>query len=250
VTKLSVNVNKIATLRNTRANAIPDLAQLAALALAAGANGITVHPRPDERHIRAGDVPELAAVVARFPGAELNIEGNPFHGLLEHCERARPKQATLVPDAREALTSNHGWNLAEMARDQSTALAAAVARLRDLGCRVSLFVDPIPELMPLAKALGADRVELYTEPYAASAAEGRATAGLAAYVAAAAAAHDQGLGINAGHDLNLDNLEAFINGVRPLDEVSIGHALIADALAIGLPSAVRSYLAICTAPRD
>jgi pyridoxine 5-phosphate synthase len=250
VTKLSVNVNKIATLRNTRANAIPDLAQLAALALAAGANGITVHPRPDERHIRAGDVPELAAVVARFPGAELNIEGNPFHGLLEHCERARPNQATLVPDAREALTSNHGWNLAEMARDQSTALAAAVARLRDLGCRVSLFVDPIPELMPLAKALGADRVELYTEPYAALAAEGRATAGLAAYVAAAAAAHDQGLGINAGHDLNLDNLEAFINGVRPLDEVSIGHALIADALAIGLPSAVRSYLAICTAPRD
>jgi pyridoxine 5-phosphate synthase len=249
VTKLSVNVNKIATLRNTRANAIPDLAQLAALALASGAHGITVHPRPDERHIRAGDVPELAAVVARFPGAEFNIEGNPFHGLVEHCERARPNQATLVPDAREALTSNHGWNLAEMARDQRTALAAAVARLRDLGCRVSLFLDPIPELMPLAKTLGADRVELYTEPYAAQAAEGRATAGLAPYAAAAAAARDQGLGINAGHDLNLDNLDLFLDGVRSIDEVSIGHALIADALAIGLPSAVRSYLAICTAPR-
>lgn len=250
MTKLSVNVNKIATLRNTRDNAIPDLAQLSALALASGAHGITVHPRPDERHIRAADVPELAAVVARFPHAEFNIEGNPFHGLIEHCERTRPNQATLVPDAREALTSNHGWNLAELTADQWKALAAAVARLRDLGCRVSLFVDPIPELMPLAKTLGADRVELYTEPYAAAAADGRPTIGLAPYVAAAAAARAQGLGLNAGHDLNLDNLDPFLEGVRPIDEVSIGHALIADALTMGLPDAVRSYLTICTAPRD
>jgi len=249
VTRLSVNVNKIATLRNTRANAIPDLSQLAALALASGADGITVHPRPDERHIRASDVPALAAVVARFPGAQFNIEGNPFHGLVEHCARARPAQATLVPDAREALTSNHGWNLAEMPRDQRTALAASIARLRALGCRVSLFVDPIPELMPLAKELGADRVELYTEPYAALAAEGRATEALAPYVAAAAAALDQGLGVNAGHDLNLDNLGPFLDAVRPMDEVSIGHALIADALVLGLGEAVRRYREICARPR-
>ncbi|HVT07475.1 MAG TPA: pyridoxine 5'-phosphate synthase [Polyangia bacterium] len=247
MTKLSVNVNKIATLRNTRANGIPDLSRLAALALASGANGITVHPRPDERHIRASDVPAMAAVVAQYPGAEFNIEGNPFHGLVEHCVRSRPTQATLVPDAREALTSNHGWNLAEMTPEQSKALSTSIARLRDLGCRVSLFVDPIPELIPLASALGADRVELYTEPYAARAADGRTTEAVAPYVAAAAAALDHGLGVNAGHDLNLDNLAAFLRDVRPVDEVSIGHALIADALELGLAEAVRRYLAICAA---
>jgi len=249
VTRLSVNVNKIATLRNTRTNGIPDLPRLAALALASGANGITVHPRPDERHIRASDVPALAAVVAEHAGAEFNIEGNPFHGLIEHCARTRPTQATLVPDAREALTSNHGWNLAEMTTDQSRALATSIARLRDLGCRVSLFVDPMPELMPLASALGADRVELYTEPYAARAADGRTTEAASPYVAAAAAARDHGMGVNAGHDLNLDNLAPFLREVRPVDEVSIGHALIADALVLGLGEAVRRYLAICAASR-
>ena len=249
MTRLSVNVNKIATLRNTRSNAIPDLSQLGALALASGAGGITVHPRPDERHIRAGDVPALAAVVARFPGAEFNIEGNPFHGLIEHCARARPTQATLVPDTHEALTSDHGWNLAEMAREQRTALAASIAQLRLLGCRVSLFVDPLPGLMPLARELGADRVELYTEPYAAGAAAGRAKEALSPYLAAAAAARDHGLGVNAGHDLNLDNLGPFLEGVRSIDEVSIGHALIADALVLGLGEAVRRYLQLCAQPR-
>jgi pyridoxine 5-phosphate synthase len=249
VTRLSVNVNKIATLRNTRSNAIPDLAQLAGLALASGANGITVHPRPDERHIRAGDVPALAAVVARYPGAEFNIEGNPFHGLIEHCARSRPAQATLVPDAHEAVTSNHGWNLAGMPPEQRTALAASVAHLRALGCRVSLFVDPIPALMPLARELGADRVELFTEPYAVLAADGDADDAVAPYVAAAAAALDQGLGVNAGHDLNLDNLGPFLDGVQQIDEVSIGHALIADALVLGLETAVRRYHAICTKRR-
>jgi pyridoxine 5-phosphate synthase len=229
-----VNVNKIATLRNARGNAIPDLAQLAELALASGAEGITVHPRPDERHIRAADVPVLAAVVARFPGAELNIEGNPFHGLLEHCARSRPSQATLVPDTPEALTSNHGWNLIGMPREERTALAASIAHLRTLGCRVSLFVYPVPALMPLARDLGADRVELFTEPYAAL---------------AAAAARDHGLGVNAGHDLNLENLGLFLDTIRQIDEVSIGHALIADALVLGLREAVGRYLAICAQGR-
>jgi pyridoxine 5-phosphate synthase len=245
LTRLSVNVNKIATLRNTRNNGIPDIVRLAKIALSAGAHGITVHPRPDERHIRAADVPAVAAVVKGFPGAEYNIEGNPFHGLSAHCERTRPAQATLVPDAREALTSNHGWNLAETRGGEWTALEGAVARLRALGCRVSLFVDPIPELMPLARKLGADRIELYTEPYAVAAAEGRAAESLARYAAAASAADAAGLGVNAGHDLNLDNLTDFLARVRPVHEVSIGHALIADALEFGLAETVRRYAALC-----
>jgi pyridoxine 5-phosphate synthase len=214
------------------------------VALSAGAHGLTVHPRPDQRHIRDGDVPVLARVVADFPGAEYNIEGNPFHGLIEHCERTRPTQATLVPDAREAFTSNHGWNLAET--KGGDALESAVGRLRALGCRVSLFLDPLPELMPLAKKIGADRVELYTEPYALAVTEGRGAEVVIRYAAAAAAADAQGLGVNAGHDLNLDNLGLFLDKVRPVHEVSIGHALIADALELGLAETVRRYAAICT----
>jgi pyridoxine 5-phosphate synthase len=245
VTKLSVNVNKIATLRNTRTNGLPDIARLARIALGAGAHGITVHPRPDERHIRSADVGVIAKVVAAFPGAEYNIEGNPFHGLIEHCERTRPTQATLVPDAREAFTSNHGWNLAET--KGGDALESAVGRLRALGCRVSLFLDPLPELMPLAKKIGADRVELYTEPYAIAMVEGRGAEVVARYTAAAAVAEAHGLGVNAGHDLNLDNLGPFLQQVRPVHEVSIGHALIADALELGLAETVRRYAAICSA---
>jgi pyridoxine 5-phosphate synthase len=243
VTKLSVNVNKIATLRNTRNNGIPDLVRLSRIALEAGAAGITVHPRPDERHIRSADVALIAKVVAGFPGAEYNIEGNPFHGLIEHCERTHPTQATLVPDAREAFTSNHGWNLAETKGGE--ALESAVSRLRALGCRVSLFLDPLPELMPLAKKIGADRVELYTEPYAIAMHEGRGAEVVARYAAAAAVAEAHGLGVNAGHDLNLDNLGPFLQQVRPVHEVSIGHALIADALELGLAETVRRYAAIC-----
>lgn len=244
MTQLSVNVNKIATLRNTRALPIPDLLRLSAIALEAGAHGITVHPRPDERHIRASDVAPIAGVVRRVPGAEYNIEGNPFHGLVEHCERVRPDQATLVPDAREAFTSNHGWNLVELGAAERGALANAVARLHAAGARVSLFLDPIPELMPLARALGADRIELYTEPYAAAGAARRGEA-LRTYAAAARAAHAAGLGVNAGHDLNLENLGPFLDAVPGVDEVSIGHALIADALELGLAEAVRRYAAIC-----
>ncbi len=248
MTQLSVNVNKIATLRNTRALGIPDVVRLSAVALEAGAHGITVHPRPDERHIRAADVAPVAEVVRRFPGAEYNIEGNPFHGLVEHCERVRPDQATLVPDAREAFTSNHGWNLAELPSAARAALANAIGRLHAAGARVSLFLDPIPELMPLARAIGADRIELYTEPYAAAGGARRADA-LRTYAAAARAARAAGLGVNAGHDLNLENLGPFLDAVPGVDEVSIGHALIADALELGLGAAVRRYAAICAGTR-
>lgn len=246
MTKLSVNVNKIATLRNTRSLGIPDPVRLSAVALEAGAHGITVHPRPDQRHIRAEDVAPICAVVRRHPGAEYNIEGNPFHGLVEHCEAVRPDQATLVPDAREAFTSNHGWNLVELGGAERAALRAAVLRLKAAGARVSLFLDPVVEMMPLARQMGADRIELYTEPYAAAA--GRPEV-LQAYVAAVRAARREGLGVNAGHDLNLDNLGPFLSAAQGVDEVSIGHALIADALELGLAEAVRRYAAICARGR-
>lgn len=245
MTKLSVNVNKVATLRNTRDLEIPSLVKLSRIALDAGAHGITVHPRPDQRHIRPADVVELALLLKAYPSAEYNIEGNPFHGLLEHCQRVKPQQATLVPDAREAFTSNHGWNLVELDASARAALARSVAELQALGCRVSLFLDPVVEMMPIARELGADRVELYTEPYAAAAATGRGADSAAQYGRAAAAARAAGLGVNAGHDLSLENLGAFVKIAGPIDEVSIGHALIADALELGMAETVRRYLALC-----
>ncbi|RYZ08669.1 MAG: pyridoxine 5'-phosphate synthase [Myxococcales bacterium] len=245
MTKLSVNVNKVATLRNTRSLDIPSIVKLSRIALEAGAHGITVHPRPDQRHIRPGDVTDLADLLKSFPSAEYNIEGNPFHGLIEHCVQVRPHQATLVPDAREAFTSNHGWNLAELDATSRAALSRGVSELKAAGCRVSLFLDPVAEIMPLARELGADRVELYTEPYAAAVAAGRAEESLALYGRAAAAARAAGLGVNAGHDLSLLNLAAFVRGAGPIDEVSIGHALIADALELGMAETVRRYLAQC-----
>jgi pyridoxine 5-phosphate synthase len=249
MTKLSVNVNKVATLRNTRSLDLPSVVGLSRVALRAGAHGITVHPRPDQRHIRPSDVSEVAALVSSFPGAEYNIEGNPFHGLLEHCERSRPDQATLVPDAREAFTSNHGWNLVELDQPARAALATAIKELRQLGCRVSLFLDPIAEMMPMARELGADRVELYTEPYAAAYASGRAEESVEVYGRAAQAARAVGLGVNAGHDLSLNNLGHFLRHVGVVDEVSIGHALIADALELGMAQAVERYLALCAGAR-
>lgn len=245
MTKLSVNVNKIATLRNTRTLGIPSLVKLSAMILDSGADGVTVHPRPDQRHIRSEDVEQIAAVVQRYPSAEYNIEGNPFHGLLEHCARVRPHQATLVPDAREAFTSNHGWNLVELGNAERQALARAVETLHSYGSRVSLFLDPVPDMMPIARELGADRVELYTEPYAAAALAGLAGSSLATYAAAAQVALEAGLELNAGHDLNLDNLQQFFAALPRISEVSIGHALIADALELGLPETVRRYLALC-----
>jgi len=239
--RLSVNVNKIATLRNTRNNGIPDIVGLSTIALHAGADGLTVHPRPDERHIRSTDVDAIARLLEGYPAAEYNIEGNPFQGLVEHCERVRPDQATLVPDALDAPTSNHGWDLANLGTEKRSALAAAVARLHACGCRVSLFIDPVVEMAKLAKDLGADRVELYTEPYATSYGEGKGEQVVQAYTATASAAKAVGLGVNAGHDLNLHNLRFFLGRVRPVDEVSIGHALIADALEFGLKETVRHY---------
>jgi pyridoxine 5-phosphate synthase len=245
MTKLSVNVNKVATLRNTRTLEIPNIVRLSRIALEAGAHGITVHPRPDQRHVRPTDVLELGALLEEFPAAEYNIEGNPFHGLFEHCERVEPQQATLVPDAREALTSNHGWNLLELDLPARAALSRSVSELKALGARVSLFLDPVAEMMPIARDLGADRVELYTEPYAAAAASGRRAESIATYARAAAAARAVGLGVNAGHDLSLHNLQAFVRGTGPIDEVSIGHALIADALELGMAETVRRYLEQC-----
>ena len=238
MTLLSANLNKIALLRNTRTVGIPSVVHAARLALKAGAQGITVHPRPDGRHVRAQDVRELAAVLREWPAAEFNIEGNPFHGLLEFVRDVRPRQCTLVPDESGAFTSDHGWDLpADRAR-----LKPVVAELKSLGVRVSLFMDPLPDAMGAVRELGADRVELYTEPYALSFGTSEEKSVLGRYAQAARAAQRVGLGVNAGHDLNLDNLPIFPRTVPDVLEVSIGHALISDALEFGLAEAVRRYL--------
>jgi pyridoxine 5-phosphate synthase len=238
VTLLSANLNKVALLRNTRTVGIPSVVRAARIALTAGAHGITVHPRPDGRHVREQDVRGLAALLRESRGAEFNIEGNPFHGLLEFVRDVRPAQCTLVPDETGAFTSDHGWDLE---RDAGR-LVPVVAELRSLGVRVSLFMDPVPAAMAAAARLGADRVELYTEPYARAFGGPEQRATLARYVESARAAQAQGLGVNAGHDLNLANLTPFLDAVPKVLEVSIGHALIADALEFGLGEAVRRYL--------
>ncbi len=241
MTKLSVNVNKVATLRNTRPQLdVPSVVRCASLCLAAGAHGITVHPRPDQRHIRPHDVDDLARLLAGHPTVELNIEGNPFIEFEPFIERVHPAQATLVPDSPAALTSDHGFDL----RKDGARLRPVIERLKMHGARVSLFMDPTPDDMILARDVGADRVELYTEPYAAGFAKGDATAA-DAYAATAVRAHELGLGVNAGHDLSLENLPTFLARVPHVDEVSIGHALIADALELGLTETVHRYLRAC-----
>jgi pyridoxine 5-phosphate synthase len=242
--RLSVNLNKVALVRNTRTIGIPSVRGAARVAIDAGAHGITVHPRPDQRHIRPADVDDLAALLGDFPGIELNIEGNPYPEYRDLVRRLRPAQCTLVPDSPEAFTSDHGWDLA---RDGER-LAPIVAELKSLGARVSLFMDADPEQIGRVAAVGADRVELYTEPYAAAHARGEAPAALGQFVAAARAALDAGLGVNAGHDLSLDNLVEF-RDLPGLLEVSIGHALIADALEMGLYNAVRAYLRVLRSAR-
>lgn len=239
MTALSVNLNKIAHLRNTRTIGIPKVAKFAAIALDAGADGITVHPRPDGRHVRGPDVTELAELLKRWPACEFNIEGNPFHQLMDYVRAVRPQQCTYVPDETGAFTSDHGWDLA---RDGAR-LKPLIDEAKELGVRVSLFMDPVPEAMQAARDLGADRVELYTEPYAKAFGTAEQGAQLARYRAAAEAALRAGLGVNAGHDLNRDNLAPFLSAVPGVDEVSIGHALIADALEFGLDQTVRLYLA-------
>ena len=240
---LSVNLNKVALVRNTRHLGIPSVTRAASLCLQAGASGITVHPRPDERHIRASDVRELAALLQAWPDREFNIEGNPFHNLMD-CVRdllddqLPVHQLTFVPDAQGQFTSDHGWSFPADAER----LRPLIAQAHDWGLRVSLFMDAEPQAMAAARAVGADRVELYTEPYAAAWGGPQQGAQLARFAAAAQAALDAGLGVNAGHDLNRDNLGAFIRQVPGLSEVSIGHALIADALELGYSTTVQEYL--------
>ncbi|MFZ9562436.1 MAG: pyridoxine 5'-phosphate synthase [Burkholderiales bacterium] len=239
MTKLSVNVNKIALLRNSRNLGIPSVVRAADIALRAGAHGITVHPRPDARHIRVSDVHDLSQLLKQWPDAEFNIEGNPFEPpLLELADAVRPQQCTLVPDDPAAFTSDHGWDLAR----HGDRLRPVIAGLQDLGVRVSLFMDPLPEAMIIAAAVGADRVELYTEPYAAAFGTAEEVATVARYAEAARSAMAAGLEVNAGHDLSQANLPLFLSAVPGLAEVSIGHALIADALELGLAAAVEAYL--------
>jgi pyridoxine 5-phosphate synthase len=238
-TALSVNLNKVALVRNTRHLGLPSVTRAAQLCLAAGAQGITVHPRPDARHIRADDVHDLHALLQRdWPGAEFNIEGNPFHNLMDFVRALRPQQATFVPDSEGQFTSDHGWTFPQDAER----LRPLIAETKALGVRVSLFMDPIPEMMAAAKASGADRVELYTEGYAAARGTPQADAVLARYTATARAAQAAGLEVNAGHDLSRDNLTDFLRAVPGVKEVSIGHAFIADALELGYAAATQDYL--------
>ena len=243
-TALSVNLNKVALLRNTRSLGLPSVVRAATLCLEAGADGITVHPRPDGRHIRSHDVFDLAALLKQWPEAEFNIEGNPFHNLVELAREVVARglplhQCTFVPDSVEQSTSDHGWRFP----DDAARLAPLIAELRALGVRVSLFMDPDPGAMAAVRALGADRVELYTESYARAFAEGRSAEVLPAFADTARAALREGLQVNAGHDLNLHNLTAFLKAVPGVKEVSIGHALVADALEFGLTETVRRYAA-------
>lgn len=237
-TALSVNVNKVALVRNTRHLGIPSVTRAATLCLQAGAHGITVHPRPDERHIRAQDVHELAALMKQWPDREFNIEGNPTQNLLDFIRTVRPHQATFVPDSEDQFTSDHGWTFPQ----DAARLRPLIAECRAQGVRVSLFMDPVPEQMAQARAVGADRIELYTEPYAAAWGTPGQEAQLQRYAAAAQAALDAGLGVNAGHDLNRDNLTEFLRRVPGIAEVSIGHALISDALELGYAATVHGYL--------
>jgi pyridoxine 5-phosphate synthase len=244
LTALSVNLNKVALVRNTRHLGIPSVTRAATLCLQAGAAGITVHPRPDARHIRAQDVLDLAALLQAWPGREFNVEGNPFHNLMDCVADLRARnlpvhQVTFVPDGEGQFTSDHGWSIPADAQR----LQPLIAQAHALGLRVSLFMDAEPAAMQAAKAVGADRVELYTEPFAAAWGTAGQAAQLARFAAAAQAALDAGLGVNAGHDLNRDNLAAFVQQVPGVSEVSIGHALIADALELGYGATVQAYLA-------
>ena len=234
---LSVNVNKVALLRNTRHLGIPSVLRAAEACLLAGAQGITVHPRPDGRHIRTQDVHDLAALLKAWPQVEYNIEGNPTQNLMDFVREVRPHQVTFVPDSEDQFTSDHGWQFpADLAR-----LRPLVAEARTCGVRVSLFMDPTPEAMAYVAELGAERIELYTETFASAFGTEREAEVLLGFTRTAEAALALGLGINAGHDLNRDNLTAFLRAVPGVQEVSIGHALVADALELGYTETVRDY---------
>ena len=241
MTNLSVNLNRIALLRNSRNIGIPSVIASARTVLTAGAYGITVHPRPDLRHIRPDDVDNLDQLLANeFSSAEYNIEGNPFEPpFMDIACRVKPTQCTLVPDSPDAFTSDSGWNLVE----DGERLIPIIQQLKAHQIRVSLFMDAVPQQMELAKKVGADRVELYTEPYATAFREGQVETVFSDYAQAAEAAQFHGLGVNAGHDLNLENLGKFCS-IPNILEVSIGHALIAEALEMGLSNTVKAYLDI------
>lgn len=232
MTKLSVNINKVATIRNARGGNLPDVVRFAVDCERFGAQGITVHPRPDERHIRYADVRELKKVVT----TEFNIEGNPVPSFVKLVTEVIPTQVTLVPDAENVLTSNAGWDTVK----HFDFLKDTVAMFQSYGIRVSIFVDPDPLRIEKAKAIGTDRVELYTESYASHYVAGREQA-IAKFVEAARVAHNVGLGLNAGHDLNLQNLAYFKQRIPFLDEVSIGHAIISDALYLGIEKTIAEY---------
>ena len=245
MTALSVNVNKVAWLRNGRGGSEPDVLWAARTAVEAGAHGITVHPRPDQRHIRPGDVLQIGEWLSGLDDIEFNIEGNPFEqplgdypGMLALAREVRPEQVTLVPDSVDQITSNRGWAISLHRRR----LGECIAAFRELDCRVSLFMEPDSDEFELARELGADRVELYTEDYARAHAAGDFQATWERYRDAAQRAGEIGLGVNAGHDLSLSNLADFLR-IEGVLEVSIGHALISDALRYGLHETVRKYLA-------
>ena len=232
MTKLSVNINKVATLRNARGGNHPDVLRVAADCEMFGADGITVHPRPDERHIRYADVRAIKPQIT----TELNIEGNPIDRYIDLVLEVKPTQVTLVPDAEDQITSNHGWDT----KANRAFLTDVVGRFREAGIRTSIFVDPSVEMVGYAKECGADRVELYTEPYAAGYERDREAA-IAPFVAAAEESRRIGLGLNAGHDLSLQNLHFFHERIPWVDEVSIGHAIICDALYLGLHETIAMY---------
>jgi pyridoxine 5-phosphate synthase len=234
MTRFSVNINKIATLRNARGGNLPDVAKAAVDCERFGAEGITVHPRPDQRHIRYSDVRQIRPLIT----TEFNIEGNPIPEFIDLVLEVLPDQVTLVPDAHDAITSNAGWDIPAH-RD----FLARVCRIfRDKGIRTSIFIDPIPEMAAAARAVGADRVELYTAAYAEQFPADPGNA-VKPYLETAKAVREAGLGLNAGHDLNLDNLAYFIRTIPWIDEVSIGHAVISDALYMGLEKTIQAYLA-------
>jgi pyridoxine 5-phosphate synthase len=242
MTRLSVNLNKVALLRNSRPLGIPSVLDAARTVIAAGAHGITIHPRPDGRHIRQPDVYDLAKLLSGHPDVEFNIEGNPFENLVDLALQVKPHQCTLVPDEPSAFTSDHGWDLPK----DTERLKPLVSRLKRAGIRVSLFMDATPEAIAHAADVGVDRVELYTESYANAFDRDNDLQVLQRFAKAANVAQRAGLGVNAGHDLNRQNLPRFLTAVKNVLEVSIGHALIADAIYSGLTQTVQDYLVAMT----
>lgn len=233
MTKLSVNINKIATLRNARGGDVPSVTQVAIDAQKFGSEGITIHPRPDERHITRKDVYDLKPLVT----TEYNIEGNPHRPFIDMVLDVKPEQVTLVPDADNAITSNAGWDC----KENLEFLKSVIAEFKAAGIRTSIFLDPNPEMVPYAAQTGADRIELYTEAYATDYPKDKEAA-IKPYIETALKAQEYGLGINAGHDLSLENLKYFSDNIPGLLEVSIGHALISEALYMGLENTIQSYL--------